>query len=174
MEGTRLKIVLDIVHGAVWDHIRRTQAAFMRVAYVPLCPQHLRKSRTMSTLKLHYEGWLALPVGLRQKLGLKSGDRLEAELAGGTIMLRPLGRPTPPPVRPDEGEGRPGRAAAAPRAGRAKPSPAATRPPAAEAAPPATRRSARQAAPAILPPALKSRRGRRKVEETGESPSGRS
>jgi bifunctional DNA-binding transcriptional regulator/antitoxin component of YhaV-PrlF toxin-antitoxin module len=37
----------------------------------------------MSTLKLHYEGWLALPVGLRQKLGLKSGDRLEAELAGG-------------------------------------------------------------------------------------------
>jgi bifunctional DNA-binding transcriptional regulator/antitoxin component of YhaV-PrlF toxin-antitoxin module len=59
----------------------------------------------MSTLKLHYEGWLALPVGFRQKLGLKSGDRLEAELAGGTIMLRPLGRPTPPPVRPDEGEG---------------------------------------------------------------------
>jgi AbrB family looped-hinge helix DNA binding protein len=128
----------------------------------------------MSTLKLHYEGWLALPAGFRQKLGLKSGDRLEAELVSGTIMLRPLGRPTSPPVRPDEGEGRPGRAAAPPRAGRAKPSPAATRPPAAKAAPPATRRSARQAAPATLPPVLKSRRGRRKVEETGEGPSGRS
>ncbi len=54
----------------------------------------------MSTLKLHHEGWLALPAGFRQKLGLKSGDRLEAELAGGTITLRPAGRPAPPPVRP--------------------------------------------------------------------------
>jgi AbrB family looped-hinge helix DNA binding protein len=49
----------------------------------------------MSTLKLHYEGWLALPAGFRQKLGLKSGDRLEAELAGGTITLRPA----PPATR---------------------------------------------------------------------------
>jgi AbrB family looped-hinge helix DNA binding protein len=46
----------------------------------------------MSTLKLHYESWLALPAGFRQKLGLKSGDRLEAELAGGTITLRPAGQ----------------------------------------------------------------------------------
>ena len=53
----------------------------------------------MSTLKLHYEGWLALPAGFRQKLGLKSGDRLEAELAGGTITLRPAGRPAPPATR---------------------------------------------------------------------------
>jgi bifunctional DNA-binding transcriptional regulator/antitoxin component of YhaV-PrlF toxin-antitoxin module len=37
----------------------------------------------MATLKLHYEGWLALPTGLRQKLGLKSGDQLEAELVRG-------------------------------------------------------------------------------------------
>ena len=71
----------------------------------------------MSTLKLHHEGWLALPAGFRQKLGLKSGDRLEAELAGGTITLRPAERPTPLPVRPDEGEGQPGRTASAPTAG---------------------------------------------------------
>jgi AbrB family looped-hinge helix DNA binding protein len=43
----------------------------------------------MTTLKLHYDGWLALPAGLRHKLGLKSGDRLEAELVGGTVVLRP-------------------------------------------------------------------------------------
>jgi AbrB family looped-hinge helix DNA binding protein len=43
----------------------------------------------MTTLKLHYDGWLALPAGLREKLGLKSGDRLEAELVGGTLVLRP-------------------------------------------------------------------------------------
>jgi AbrB family looped-hinge helix DNA binding protein len=43
----------------------------------------------VTTLKLHYDGWLALPAGLRQKLGLKSGDRLEAELVGGVIVLRP-------------------------------------------------------------------------------------
>jgi AbrB family looped-hinge helix DNA binding protein len=127
----------------------------------------------MSTLKLHHEGWLALPAGLRQKLGLKSGDRLEAELAGGTIMLRPAGRPTPPPVRPGEGEGQPGRAAAPPRAGRAEPSPATARSPAVKAAPPATRRAARQPAPASLPPALKSR-GRGKAKETGKGPAGRS
>src|SRR5688500_3144164 len=43
----------------------------------------------MTTLKLHYDGWLTLPAGLRHKLGLKSGDRLEAELVGGTVVLRP-------------------------------------------------------------------------------------
>jgi AbrB family looped-hinge helix DNA binding protein len=43
----------------------------------------------VTTLKLHYDGWLALPAGLRQKLGLESGDRLEAELVGGTVVLRP-------------------------------------------------------------------------------------
>ena len=43
----------------------------------------------MSTLKLHYDGWLALPARLRQALGLNSGDRLEAELIDGTLVLRP-------------------------------------------------------------------------------------
>ena len=46
----------------------------------------------MPTLKLHYDGWLALPVRLRQALGLTSGDRLEADLVDGTLVLRPAGR----------------------------------------------------------------------------------
>ena len=43
----------------------------------------------MSILKLHYDGWLVLPAGLRNALELESGDRLEAELMGGAIVLRP-------------------------------------------------------------------------------------
>lgn len=46
----------------------------------------------MPTLKLHYDGWIALPVRLRQALGLTSGDRLEAELADGALVLRPVGK----------------------------------------------------------------------------------
>jgi AbrB family looped-hinge helix DNA binding protein len=120
----------------------------------------------MATLKLHYEGWLALPAGLRQKLGLKSGDQLEAELVRGTIVLRPAGRPTAPPGRSDEPE--PERAVAPP-AGEAKSQPAA----AAVKAPPAARRTARNPAPASLPAALKGR-GRRKVKATAEDPASRS
>jgi AbrB family looped-hinge helix DNA binding protein len=56
----------------------------------------------MSTLKLHYEGWLALPAGLRQKLGLKSGDRLEAELAQGAIVLRPAAKGRRPERQDEE------------------------------------------------------------------------
>ena len=43
----------------------------------------------MTTLKLHYEGWLALPPVFRQKLGLSTGAALEAKLVDGTIVLRP-------------------------------------------------------------------------------------
>ena len=52
----------------------------------------------MPTLKLHYDGWLSLPAGLRQALGLNSGDRLEAELVDGALVLRPVAktrRPAP-------------------------------------------------------------------------------
>ena len=67
----------------------------------------------MAKLKLHYDGWLALPAGLCQQLGLKTGDRLEAEIVDGAVMLRPAkaGRtqhaaPTadtePPAVEPPE------------------------------------------------------------------------
>ena len=44
----------------------------------------------MATLKLHYDGWLTLPAGLRQMLDLKTGDRLQADLVDGTIVLRPV------------------------------------------------------------------------------------
>jgi len=43
----------------------------------------------VATLKLHYDGWLVLPAGLRNALELESGDRLEAELVDGAIVLRP-------------------------------------------------------------------------------------
>ena len=47
----------------------------------------------MPSIKLHYDGWLALPAGLRQALGLNSGDRLEADLVDGTLVLRPAAKP---------------------------------------------------------------------------------
>ena len=124
----------------------------------------------MATLKLHYEGWLALPTSLRQKLDLKSGDRLEAELVRGTIVLRPAGRPTSPPGLPDEPEAE---RAATPMAGEAKPMSAATASPATAETPPAAPRTTRKPAQAILPAALKSR-GRRKVKEAAEGPTSRS
>src|SRR4051794_22065280 len=43
----------------------------------------------MSRLKIHYEGWVALPESFRRQLGLERGDDLEAELVEGTIVLRP-------------------------------------------------------------------------------------
>jgi bifunctional DNA-binding transcriptional regulator/antitoxin component of YhaV-PrlF toxin-antitoxin module len=46
----------------------------------------------LTTLKLHYDGWLALPAGLRQRLGLGSGARLEADLVDGAIVLRPAAK----------------------------------------------------------------------------------
>ena len=46
-------------------------------------------TRPLTTLKLHYDGWLGLPANLCRMLDLASGDRLEAELVDGAIMLRP-------------------------------------------------------------------------------------
>jgi AbrB family looped-hinge helix DNA binding protein len=43
----------------------------------------------MPTLKVHYEGWIALPSDLRRELGLSSGDRLEVQLVEGAIVLQP-------------------------------------------------------------------------------------
>ena len=43
----------------------------------------------MPTVKLHYDGWVSLPSSIRQKLGLNSGHRLEADLVNGAIVLRP-------------------------------------------------------------------------------------
>ena len=41
----------------------------------------------MSTLRLNYDGWLALPTAVRKKLGLTTGDQLE--FSGDSIILRP-------------------------------------------------------------------------------------
>jgi AbrB family looped-hinge helix DNA binding protein len=46
-------------------------------------------TKAVATLKLHYDGWLALPAGLRRTLALQSGDRLVVELVDGAIVLRP-------------------------------------------------------------------------------------
>jgi bifunctional DNA-binding transcriptional regulator/antitoxin component of YhaV-PrlF toxin-antitoxin module len=57
----------------------------------------------VTTLKMHYEGWLALPAAFRQKLGLSKGTALEAELVGGTIVLRPaVGVKTPARTEAEE------------------------------------------------------------------------
>ena len=56
----------------------------------------------MATLKLHYDGWLSLPSGLRQKLGVGSGDRLEADLVDGAIVLRPAAKTRRPARREEE------------------------------------------------------------------------
>jgi hypothetical protein len=44
----------------------------------------------MATLKLYSGGWLALPAALCRKLGVGTGDRLEAELVDGTLRLHPV------------------------------------------------------------------------------------
>ena len=51
----------------------------------------------MPNIKLRGEGWLALPAEFRRKLKLQSGDDLEAELKGDTIVLRPRAKGTAAP-----------------------------------------------------------------------------
>lgn len=46
----------------------------------------------MPKIKLHYDGWLALPAGLREELGLTSGDPLEVTLIDGALVLRPVAK----------------------------------------------------------------------------------
>src|SRR3954463_10688464 len=46
----------------------------------------------MSTIQVHYDGWLALPEAVRRKLGVGTGDRLEVEIADGAVVLRPARR----------------------------------------------------------------------------------
>lgn len=42
----------------------------------------------MPTVTVHYDGWVQLPERLVRSLGLRTGDRLEVELAEGGILLR--------------------------------------------------------------------------------------
>jgi AbrB family looped-hinge helix DNA binding protein len=61
----------------------------------------------MPTVRLHYEGWVSLPSALRRKLGLNSGDRLEADLVNGTIVLRPAAKASSPVPRDEQASGLP-------------------------------------------------------------------
>ena len=45
----------------------------------------------MPKVRLSYDGWLALPAAVRKKLGLSTGYKLELELDGDAIVLRPAG-----------------------------------------------------------------------------------
>src|SRR3954451_25197625 len=75
----------------------------------PAAPSAIPRDDPVTTLKLHYDGWLALPAALRRELGLDEGAALEVELVDGTVVLRPSGEgrgsaagrgrePTEPPV----------------------------------------------------------------------------
>jgi antitoxin component of MazEF toxin-antitoxin module len=46
----------------------------------------------MPTVTIHYDNWVMLPERVLKALGLKTGDRLDIELAGGDIVLQVAGR----------------------------------------------------------------------------------
>src|SRR5690242_19344197 len=110
----------------------------------------------MPTVRLNYDGWLALPAGMRAKLGLSTGDQVDLELVDGSITLRPR--------RPDaERERRP----AEPVVSAAPPASAAPEMPAAAA--PIVKRGPgrpRKSALPLVPPTLKARGGKRKAAAT--------
>src|SRR3954470_23810291 len=71
-------------------HIDQSSACRARVTRVVcLALNPYAQGANMSTVRLNYDGWLALPAAVRQKLGVTTGDLLELELSGGTVTLRP-------------------------------------------------------------------------------------
>jgi AbrB family looped-hinge helix DNA binding protein len=110
----------------------------------------------MTKVRVHHDGWLALPAAVREKLGLSTGNQLELELVDSSIVLRPV---------------RSGTAAAAPApVAMAEPSVSAT-PPAAAAAAPMVKRGPgrpRKTPLPVVPPTLKARGGKRKAAATAE------
>src|SRR4051794_9593213 len=68
------------------DELRRGRPS---VAVPPAAPSAISRDDPVTTLKLHYDGWLALPAALRRKLGLGNGAALEVELVDDTVVLRP-------------------------------------------------------------------------------------
>jgi bifunctional DNA-binding transcriptional regulator/antitoxin component of YhaV-PrlF toxin-antitoxin module len=114
----------------------------------------------MPNIRLKYDGWLALPVAARQKLGLSTGDELEIEITGGTIVLRHARTAAGADRSPVE----PAAPAVEPELTAAEPAPPAVSPPV-KRSPGRPRKT-----PAVpLPPALKTR-GRRKAAADGELP----
>ncbi len=125
----------------------------------------------MTTLKLHYDGWLALPADFRRKLGLGKGQSLEAQLVGGTIVLRPVGgkAASEPEIEPEPEIEAEVEAAteveAAP-----EPEVVVAEPAAAEVpAKPRTRRK-QATSPTTLPPALKSRGRKARAADGTQAP----
>lgn len=105
----------------------------------------------MFTVQLRYDGWLTLPAAALKKLALSTGDHLEAEVAGGAIVLRPA------------------RKSSASERATAKPVPEAVQPSVATPEPAVKRGPGRprKTPIAALPPTLKTR-GRRKILSTVE------
>jgi bifunctional DNA-binding transcriptional regulator/antitoxin component of YhaV-PrlF toxin-antitoxin module len=118
----------------------------------------------MPKVRMNYDGWLALPAAMRQKLGVDTGNELEVEVVDGRIVLRPLKSAVaaespavdelpPPPMQLEpappvaaksgvkRGPGRPRKTAAAP-----------------------------SAAGTVLPPRLKARGAKRKAATAAEIP----
>ena len=46
----------------------------------------------MTKLKIHYDGWIALPASVRRRLGVTSGDELALDFSDGALTLRPSGK----------------------------------------------------------------------------------
>ena len=114
----------------------------------------------MPNIRLKYDGWLALPVAARQKLGLSTGDELEIEISGGTIVLRPARTAAGADRFPAE----PTAPAMEPQLAAAEPAPTVVSPP--------VKRGPgrpRKTPVAPLPPVLKTR-GRRKAAADVELP----
>jgi bifunctional DNA-binding transcriptional regulator/antitoxin component of YhaV-PrlF toxin-antitoxin module len=114
----------------------------------------------MPNIRLKYDGWLVLPVAARQKLGLSTGDELEIEIIGGTIVLRSARTAAGADRSPAE----PAAPAVEPQLAAAEPAPPAVSLP--------VKRGPgrpRKTPVAPLPPVLKTR-GRRKAAADGELP----
>lgn len=115
----------------------------------------------MPRLRLHFDGWIALPSTVRQRLGIDGDADLELEVEDGALLLRPVGQP----VREVEPPPAPARAA--------RPAPEPEKPAAparsARSAPRESERPAgRKRAPAVtakLLPTLNARGRRRKAQE---------
>ena len=111
------------------------------------------KPSIMSKVQLRYDGWVTLPAAMLKKLGLSPGDRLEAEVAGDTIVLRPARKSSVT----ERATAEPVLEAAQPLAG--TPEPVVKRGPG----------RPRKTPVAALPPSLKTR-GRRKAVTAVEAP----
>jgi AbrB family looped-hinge helix DNA binding protein len=57
----------------------------------------------MATVSVSTKGQVVLPLEIRRKLGIEPGTRLEVELVGDTVLLRPVNTAKPSSV--EEGFG---------------------------------------------------------------------